>query len=731
MLNIHYLLIVNFLAMLVKLFSSKIPGLGRFAAAVVWLCIVLVSSGTISAQKTDPVFSQLNRHRALDTARIGLLTRASFACITLDPAKGLKYADSAIDLAKTLKQDRLLGGAYLAKARNYEFVPELKKAISTHFLALSLFEKSGSKTDIAACYLKLAFDYYATGDYLPSNTYAIKALKLAEQTGNKRLCIQCMTTLGISYTYHADYTKALDCYLKQLKLVEALHDTSYKAKVLGNIGVVYYYLKKYPEALDYYTRCLHTLEQLHDNVWIAAALNNIGEIYMEMGDYARVIDYNRRALVIDREVKSTKGEANALADMSVAYTHMNRYRDAFSTLDKAMAIFDQIGAKNNMSIAAGQMAGLYMDASDTVLLNRGISPARRLTEARKWQQKAVDLAKVTQNTNNEADQWKNMSQVLERQHDYKGALNSYRNYTSLKDSIFNDKKRQEITRLNIQYDYDKKEASLNAKHAQEQTRATAEISRQKVIKNASIIVGLVLLVFGGLTFIFYERRKHAKELLKEAEVKARVAETELRALRSQLNPHFVFNSLNSIGDYIARHDKVTADLYLVKFAKLMRKILENSEQQLISLADDLETLELYMQLEALRLGNKFVYQIDVEDDIDPENTLVPPMLLQPFVENSIWHGISPKNGDGKITVKAKRQGDMIEYIVEDDGIGREQASKLKLALKRPARKSFGIRVIESRINIINENGQNKAGVELTDLEEGTRVSIKIPYESEF
>jgi len=717
--------------MLVKLFSSKISHPGRFAAGLVWLCMVLVSSGIVSAQKAGPVFELLNRHRASDTARIGLLTRASLACTSINPAKGLKYADSAIELAKALKQDRLLGNAYLAKARNYEFVPELKKAISIYSLALKAYEKKGTKTDIATCYLKLGYDYYATGDYLPSNTYALKALNLAEQTGNKRLCVQCMSTLGISYTFHGDYPKAIDCYLKQLKLVDALHDTAYKAKVLGNIGVVYYYLKKYPEALDYYTRCLHTLEQLHDNIWIAAALNNIGAVYMDMGDYPRVIDYNQRALTINYETKSSKGQANDLADMCVAYTHMSRYRDAFTCLNRAMAMFEKIGAKNNMSIGAGQMASLYMDAPDTVLLKQGIAPARRLAEARKWQERAVQLAKQTQNLNNEADQWKNMSQVLERQRDYKGALNSYRNYTTLKDSIFNDKKRQEITRLNIQYDYDKKEADLNAKHAQEQTRAAAEISRQKVIKNASIIVGLVLIAFGGITFIFYERRKHAKELLKEAEVKARVAETELRALRSQLNPHFIFNSLNSIGDYIARHDKVTADMYLVKFAKLMRKILENSERQLISLADDLETLELYMQLEALRLGNKLEYQIDIEDGIDPGNALVPPMLLQPFVENSIWHGISPKNGGGKITVKARRQGDMIEYIVEDDGIGREQASKLKLALKRPARKSFGIRVIESRINLITGSGQHKAGVELTDLPEGTRVSIKIPFESEF
>src|SRR3569833_882638 len=146
----------------------------------------------------------------------------------------------------------------------------------------------------------------------------------------------------------------------------------------------------------------------------------------------------------------------------------------------------------------------------------------------------------------------------------------------------------------------------------------------------------------------------------------------MKALRTQLNPHFIFNSLNSIGDYIARHDKETADIYLSRFARLMRMILENSEYENISLADDLKALELYIQLEALRLGQKLLYHIEVDDDIDPELTLVPPMLLQPFVENSIWHGISPKNGSGCIYIRVKMNAGMVEYTVEDEGIGRSR-----------------------------------------------------------
>src|SRR5690606_13954290 len=112
------------------------------------------------------------------------------------------------------------------------------------------------------------------------------------------------------------------------------------------------------------------------------------------------------------------------------------------------------------------------------------------------------------------------------------------------------------------------------------------------------------------------------------------------------------------------------DTYLTKFAKLMRLILENSEHKEVPLADDLQALELYMQLEALRLNNKFEYTIEVDENLDTENTLVPPLLLQPFVENSIWHGIARKEGSGRITVSVKRENDMLKCTVEDDGVGR-------------------------------------------------------------
>jgi len=283
----------------------------------------------------------------------------------------------------------------------------------------------------------------------------------------------------------------------------------------------------------------------------------------------------------------------------------------------------------------------------------------------------------------------------------------------------------------MQYEFDKKETLLKADLDKKEALANAEIKRQLIIKNSAMGGASVLLLAGAIIFVLYKRRRDAEEQKKESDFKAEVSETEMKALRSQMNPHFIFNSLNSIGDYISRNDNKAADNYLSKFAKVMRMILENSEQKEVSLADDLKALELYMQLESLRMNNKFTYEIQVDEAIDKEATLIPPLLLQPFVENSIWHGISKKQGTGKIVIIIKKEGDMINCIVEDDGIGRNQSSQQNSESMAPEKKSLGMKITKSRIDIINKLKKSKAGVQLFDLPQGTKVELRLPLELNF
>jgi LytS/YehU family sensor histidine kinase len=271
----------------------------------------------------------------------------------------------------------------------------------------------------------------------------------------------------------------------------------------------------------------------------------------------------------------------------------------------------------------------------------------------------------------------------------------------------------------MQFEFDKKEAVLKAEHE-------AEIARQRVIRNATIGGGAVLLFAALTSFAFYKKRRDADVQRKEAEFHAQVADTEMKALRSQVNPHFIFNSLNSIGDYVSKHNMGAADYFLTKFAKLMRLILENSEKKEVTLADDLHALELYLELEATRFNKKFTYDIVVDGAIDPGTTLIPPLLLQPFVENSILHGIANKMGDGKILIRIAKEDQMIRCIVEDNGVGRKQSVP-----SEQKKQSLGIKITKARIDILNRIKQSNAKVELSDLAEGTRVEVSLPLVVQF
>ena len=205
----------------------------------------------------------------------------------------------------------------------------------------------------------------------------------------------------------------------------------------------------------------------------------------------------------------------------------------------------------------------------------------------------------------------------------------------------------------------------------------------------------------------------------------------MQALRAQMNPHFIFNSLNSINRFILQNDRAQASEYLTKFSKLVRMILQNSQASLITLESELESLDLYLNLESLRFNYHFAYNITVPKDLDKEVLQVPPLILQPYVENAIWHGLMHKEEKGHLDIDISEKDDQLFLRIRDDGVGREKAKAMssKSATKH---KSMGLRITENRIAILQKNGSEGSPVTIHDLVSddgtaaGTEVIIKMP-----
>jgi hypothetical protein len=230
---------------------------------------------------------------------------------------------------------------------------------------------------------------------------------------------------------------------------------------------------------------------------------------------------------------------------------------------------------------------------------------------------------------------------------------------------------------------------------------------------------------------FRQQLARAEKEKQIAELQQQKTEMEMQALRAQMNPHFIFNSLNSINRFILQNNKAEASEYLTKFSKLVRMILQNSQAPLVSLESELESLNLYLDLEAVRFDHKFDYKISYPKDLDIEVLKVPPLIIQPYTENAIWHGLMHKEEKGQLDIELSEEDDYLFLKITDNGIGRKKATELasKSATKH---KSMGLRITKDRIAMLEKTNGAESPVKIIDLENedgsaaGTRVIIKMP-----
>jgi sensor histidine kinase YesM len=204
-------------------------------------------------------------------------------------------------------------------------------------------------------------------------------------------------------------------------------------------------------------------------------------------------------------------------------------------------------------------------------------------------------------------------------------------------------------------------------------------------------------------------------------------ELEATALRAQMNPHFIFNCLNSIKSLIQQKEEYKAINYLTTFSKLIRTIFQNSDKREITLYDEIETCKLYTQLESMRFANKLSFAFNIDETIDLKSVQVPALILQPFIENAIWHGIMPKEEGGTLHVSITKSGDSIFCIIDDDGIGREISKQNKFKGEPSTHQSRGVHLTQSRLDLDNVLNQRNGSVEIIDKKDdaGNAIGTKI------
>lgn len=663
-------------------------------------------------KEIDSLNHLLQIHKTADADRLHLLNSLAYYYATVNVEKGLELSDEAIAIAERLNVKPQLGRAYINKANNY--ITAGKDSLALNLLHKVLELPNADKNSNGEVLYGIAKIHQNWSQYYTAINFYQQAYPIFEAKKDYLNVAKVLNGMGICYMYSSNYTKALETYIQALhyyEIDEQTHTLGY-ANVLSNIGLIYGRMEyKLQFSLEYYERALRIYEQNDYKLGIANTLSNMANVYDNLNEPLKAIDLQKQAYNIFEAIGNKPGMASALTNIGIAYTSVPDYQQTIHYLQQTLPIYKEMGNINNLGIVEYYMGEAFMEMP--------ISQAN-LSKAEQHLNQAVILGKETNNMQTQADSYNLLSKLYSKKSDFKRALEYKELAIALKDSLNSQDLKDEITRLEVKYEYEKQANLDKAENEKKQALAQAEVERHKLIRNGSILGGVVLIFGILLGFGMYWRKR-------QAEFNAKVSDTELKALRAQMNPHFIFNSLNSINDFISKNDVESASNYLTKFAKIMRQTLENSMQNDIPLKEDLKMLELYLQVESMRLNNKFTYAINVENTIDLENTLVPPLILQPFIENSIWHGLSNKASDGHIDISIRKEDNMLVCTVDDNGVGRT----LKPEVDSTGNKSLGIRITKSRIDILNKKKHANGSLKMIDKEQGVRVEVKLPLQVAF
>ncbi len=586
------------------------------------------------------------------------------------------------------------------------------------------------------------------------------AIALSQELGYKRGEVVALYNIGVSMGMKGDYPMALQYFRNTLQEATAHEVTDYVSSAHSGMGIVYKRMGDYSAALEHYLINLQLSDSLNDVDGTANVYSNLGVLYDLMKEYDKAKASYQEAYLIYDELKDKEGLLNINSNLGVLYYNQKDYQTAAKKFEEVLSLSDNADKDDqclrhmNLGLALLNL-GNYLEAETHLLIAyqlaeemdykqekinayRNMADLRlkqgRIEDALVFLEKNLEEVKGVSSYDLKKQSHDMASEVFRKSGQFDKAFEHTQLYILYKDSLFNQNKVAEFERQQVLFETYKKDQELEAQ------QAALELLGQKVAleKNfriaLAVIIGMLLLLL--LLFLLrYKGKKKVATLLEEKNtlitqqkeaIQFMNEELEKRMLRAQMNPHFIFNSLSSIQHFITSDDKKSALKYLSKFSSLLRQVLESSIHYNVLLSEEIKLLTIYLELEALRFDNDFEYNIAVDPQLEQDVCEVPILLVQPYVENAIIHGLMPKTDNRVLKVCFEGHEEYILCTIEDNGMGRKAASKS--SKNRPSR---GMSVTKQRLEVLS-SGQDASLVQIYDLKDehgapkGTKVVVKIP-----
>lgn len=631
------------------------------------------NTAPVNESRKDRSFSKKKFSKSYHSSSYQIALDSANYFVKKNPTKSIQFIEKALNATSNKKKTAL---AYETLADAFFELKQYDLAQSNYKIAFSKLSKS------IPLQLKLANAYFKSSNFKDSKSLFSKVLNNRNAIAYQK--VKAYGGIATIYKIEKNYNLAISNYEKGLQLAKQ-HDITPKITDLNSkLAEVLSLQGNYDKSQTYILNSISSAKKESKNRAIVQS-NKAANFYSKNNDFNNEIRLRKETL---KDLEGSKIEGIEVRDEEVITKQKIKY-DIANALEKQ----------------------------------------RNYPEAIQFFKESAAEAEILADIETEKKAIQGLSEVYAKIGDDNNALIHYKKYTKLVDLIYQQKE-NEIAKavvfgkdliekqsriLSLEKDRELNESKLNL-FKSEQNLVVENNRRQKLIIY-SLIGGLFLL----LVSLFYmlrsnKQRKLANNLL------------ALKSLRSQMNPHFIFNALNSVNSFIANNDERTANRYLTDFSTLMRSVLENSEQDFIPLENEIELLNLYLKLEHTRFDDKFDFEFNIDDNVIINDFQIPPMLLQPYVENAVWHGLRYKQEKGLLQVNMEQpSSDTLKITITDNGIGRKHSKSLK-STNQLKQKSKGMQNIKQRVAILNEMYPNKVDVFISNLfddESGTKVVLSL------
>lgn len=719
-------------------FVSNTVSLSSWSA----LCLFTMFVMPLFAQRSAIDSLKMRLPVLRDSARVDCLNALSLAHLYLGADTALLHAQKAFDEASIIKYKRgmavsLNNQSRIAGYALQDFSLQEEKSVNV----IANYEDLPDRNVLIEAYLNLALALFAQGEFDRSNETCSTIISLSKESNNQKGLGESIAIRGAINLETGHYGKSFEDFNASLKIFKSIRDSYNTAIVLVKMGDLYRLAGDHETALSFY---FQSLEHATGPSLSWNPLIDLGDVSYSVEQYDANTQLQEQYMQVIKSLTIKTGTPTfSRIRKAEMYIAAGEFENALHLLT---ADLEQVTKRN----VNGQTMRIHLD------LTKAYVGKKNFTSANLYARQLKRIAKEHKAKQYIRDADWQLYLLYDQLHNTDSAYYYYKEFTIIKDEIALDQFSKRLAIYKAATEHENQQAQIELLNREKLIREQELQLKEQQLKSESNFRNILffgVVAFGLFGFIVFrnitlkqKNEAHRRELVEQelnvqrsesarikSELMQQAGELEMQALRAQMNPHFIFNSLSSINRFILQNNRNQASEYLTKFSKLVRLILQNSQAPLIPLESELESLQLYLELEAVRFEHHFSYKVIVDNELDAMAVRVPPLIIQPYAENAIWHGLMHKEDKGSLTITIFQDAESLCCKIADDGIGRKKAQELK-SRSANSHKSMGMRITADRITLLQRDTTLKTLITITDLvlpdgsAGGTEVLLKLPLQ---